>query len=119
MTEPINLTQKLRCFSELWDPRIVAAMNDHQIKLVKVKGEFVWHDHPSDELFFVIKGELIVQLRDRDIVLAEGELLVVPKGVEHNPKADAECHVLLMDTEGTLNTGDAGSELTAPAEVWI
>jgi mannose-6-phosphate isomerase-like protein (cupin superfamily) len=89
-------------------------LNDYKLMVVKVKGEFVWHSHPeTDDFFLVLKGHLIIQLRDRDVELSEGELFVVPRGVEHCPRADEEAHVLLVEPVGTVNTGDAGGSLTA------
>ena len=110
----INLAQKLAKIPEQWSPRVVAEMNDYQLKLVKLQGDFVWHKHDdTDDFFLVLSGRLIVQLRDRDVVLGPGELFVVPAGVEHCPRADEETHVLLIEPRGTVNTGDAGGELTA------
>jgi quercetin dioxygenase-like cupin family protein len=88
-------------------------MNDDKLEVAKVKGEFVWHSHPeTDDFFLVLKGRLTIQLRDRDVALSEGELFVVPRGVEHRPKADEEAHILLIEPKGTVNTGDAGGPLT-------
>jgi mannose-6-phosphate isomerase-like protein (cupin superfamily) len=107
--EEINLASKLALIEEHWSPRIVARINDHDVLLVKVKGEFVWHKHDdTDDLFLVLKGHLTIQLRDRNVDLDEGELFVVPRGVEHCPRADDEAHVLLIEPVGTPNTGDAG-----------
>jgi mannose-6-phosphate isomerase-like protein (cupin superfamily) len=117
MTEKVNLAEKLALFDELWQPKIVARMNENDVRIVKVKGEFVWHKHDdTDDLFLVIEGRLTVQLRDGDVDLDEGELLVVPRGVEHCPRADAEASVLLIEPAGTANTGDAGGAMTAAAE---
>jgi mannose-6-phosphate isomerase-like protein (cupin superfamily) len=115
MNEPINLAQKLALFDERFSPRIVASMNDYKIELVKVEGEFVWHSHPeTDDFFLVLEGELEIELRDRSVRLRKGDLFVVPRGVEHRPRADAEAHILLIEPKGTPNTGDAvDSELTA------
>jgi mannose-6-phosphate isomerase-like protein (cupin superfamily) len=118
--QPINLQDKLTKFSEHWSPKIVAQMNDYHFKVVKVQGEFVWHDHPeTDEVFLVLKGQLEIQFRDGKVVLNEGEMYVVPKGVEHKPVAEDECHILLIEPAGTVNTGDVVSEKTAPNDVWI
>ncbi len=104
----INLREKLGLFSELWSPRIIAEFEGCHFKLAKLKGEFVWHRHPeSDEVFLVVQGELQIELRDRVIDLKEGELVVVPRGVEHKPVAKNECHVLLLERAGAINTGDA------------
>ena len=118
--ESINFQEKLTKFSEHWTPKIIAQMNDYHFKLVKVKGEFVWHDHAeTDEVFVVLKGKLEIQFRDGAVYLNEGEMYVVPKGVEHRPFAKDECQILLIEPAGLVNTGDAQSELTAPNYVWI
>jgi mannose-6-phosphate isomerase-like protein (cupin superfamily) len=117
---PIKVQNKLSKFSEHWSPKIIAQMNDTHIKLAKVQGEFVWHDHPeTDEVFLVVKGKLDIHFRDGMVSLNEGELYVVPKGVEHKPVAYAECHILLIEPAGTVNTGDLVDEKTAPNDVWI
>jgi len=114
MRERIDLAEKLSRFSELWSPRIVGRLNDYKITVVKVKGDFVWHTHAdTDEFFLVVKGRLTISLRDRRVELAEGQLFVVPRGVEHCPSAEEECHVLLIEPAGTPNTGDAGGDRTA------
>ena len=111
--EPVNLAQKFSQFSDYWSPKIIAEVNDFHVKLVKLKGEFVWHQHEhEDELFLVVKGTLLIKLRDRDIWLREGELAVIPKGVEHLPIADDEVHVILLEPKTTVNTGDVQSERT-------
>ena len=118
--QPINLQNKLTKFSEHWSPKIIAQMNDYHFKLAKVQGEFVWHDHPeTDEVFLVVKGKLDIHFRDGVVSLNEGEMYVVPKGVEHKPVAESECHILLIEPAGTVNTGDVVSEKTAPNGVWI
>jgi mannose-6-phosphate isomerase-like protein (cupin superfamily) len=95
-------------------------MNDYHFKVVKIQGEFIWHDHPeTDEVFMVLSGELEIQFRDRSVLLREGELFVVPKGQEHKPVAEKECHILLVEPAGTLNTGDVVNERTAANDVWI
>ena len=110
----VNLAEKLSLFDERWQPKIVARVNDHEVRVVKVKGEFVWHTHDdTDDFFLVLSGRLTIQLRDRDVELTEGELFVVPRGVEHCPRADEEASVLLIEPTGTVNTGDAGGPLTA------
>jgi mannose-6-phosphate isomerase-like protein (cupin superfamily) len=114
MTEKVNLAEKLGLFQEHWQPRIVARINDDDVRIVKVKGEFVWHKHDdTDDFFLVLEGHLTIQLRDRNIELDEGELFVVPRGVEHCPRADEEAAILLIEPAGTINTGDAGGPLTA------
>jgi mannose-6-phosphate isomerase-like protein (cupin superfamily) len=111
---PVDLADKLSMFSEHWSPKVVARLNDYEIKVVKVKGEFVWHSHDdTDELFLVIAGELKIQLRDGDVSLGPGQIFVVPRGVEHCPIADGEVHALLIEPAGVVNTGDAGGALTA------
>jgi mannose-6-phosphate isomerase-like protein (cupin superfamily) len=116
----INLQEKLTKFSEHWSPKIIAQLNDYHLKLVKVQGEFVWHDHPeTDEVFLVIKGQLKILFRDGEVNLNEGEMFVVPKGMEHKPVAENECHIMLIEPAGTVNTGDAESNLTAANDVWI
>lgn len=110
----INLEEKLNLFSEHWSPKIVADLNDQEIKVVKIKGEFVWHHHDdTDEMFFVIKGKLIMKLRDKDITLRPGEFIVIPKGIEHKPVCDEEVHLLLIEKNNTLNTGNVTDEKTA------
>jgi mannose-6-phosphate isomerase-like protein (cupin superfamily) len=117
---PINLQEKLSKFTEHWSPKIMARMNDYHLKLAKVHGEFVWHDHPeTDEVFLVIKGSLDIHFRDGRVTLNEGEMFVVPKGVEHKPAAGQECHILLIEPAGTINTGNVDDDLTAPNNVWI
>jgi mannose-6-phosphate isomerase-like protein (cupin superfamily) len=117
----INFQEKLTKFTEHWSPKIIAQMNDYHFKLAKVQGEFVWHDHPeTDEVFIVVKGHLEIHFRDGKVSLNEGEMFVVPKGVEHKPVAEQECHILLVEPAGLVNTGSAAdSELTAPNDVWI
>lgn len=116
----INLQEKLSKFSEHWSPKIIARLNDYHLKLAKVQGEFVWHDHPeTDEVFLIVQGQLEIQFRDGSIVLTEGEMFVVPKGVEHKPVAKTECHILLVEPAGTVNTGDIIDEKTAPNNIWI
>ena len=114
MNDKINLADKLELLSGLWKPGIVGYLNDYKLVVVKVQGEFVWHKHDeTDDFFLVLAGTLTIQLRDRDVVLRTGEMFVVPRGVEHCPKADQEAHVLLIEPRGTVNTGDAGGDLTA------
>ncbi|MGD1993921.1 MAG: cupin domain-containing protein [Anaerolineae bacterium] len=116
----INFEQKLATFSETWSPKIVAQMNDYHFKLVKMRGEFVWHSHTdTDEVFIVLDGEMAVDFRDGRVGLQAGEMLVVPRGVAHRPLTEDECQVLLVEPVGTRNTGDAGGEFTAEDGVWI
>ena len=123
MSEPapavINFAEKLTGFSEHWSPRVIAEMNDYQFKLAKLQGDFVWHRHDdTDEVFVVIGGRLRIDFRDGEAVLGPGEMIVVSRGVEHRPHADAECQVLLVEPRGVVNTGDAGGALTAANDVW-
>ena len=118
--EVLSLAEKLGLIADQWSPRVLAECNDYQLKLVKLQGEFVWHSHSeTDEVFLVIAGELTLAFRDRTAVLRPGELLVVPRNVEHRPSAEHECHILLMEPRGVVNTGDAGGERTAPNDVWV
>jgi len=117
---PINFQEKLTKFSEQWLPKLIAQMNDYHFKVVKIQGEFVWHDHPeTDEVFIILKGQLEIQFRDGNVLLNEGEMFVVPKGLEHKPVAEKECHILLVEPVGTVNTGEVVNEKTAPNDVWI
>ena len=107
MPTAISLTEKLSAFSDHWSPKIIAHFNGHDVMVVKVKGEFVWHSHPeTDDFFLVLNGNLTIQLRDGEVRLAPGDLYVVPKGVEHRPVAEEETHLLLIEPCGTPNTGD-------------
>ena len=119
MDEKANLAEKLALLDAPYSPAIVGYLNDYKLQIVKVLGEFVWHTHnETDDFFLVLSGRLTIQLRDRDIVLGPGEVFVVPRGVEHCPKADEETHVLLIEPRETRNTGDVESELTAePVEL--
>ncbi len=111
--DKVNLAQKFSLFQEYWSPKIVGEINDSYIKLGKFKGEFVWHHHETeDELFLVVKGRLLIKLRDQDIFLEEGEFVIIPKGVEHLPIAEEEAHVLLLEPKSTLNTGNIQNERT-------
>lgn len=111
--EKVNLQQKFALFDDYWSPRIAGEINDSHVKLVKLKGEFVWHHHQDeDELFLVVKGNLRIELREGEIRLEEGEFVVIPRGVEHRPVADEEAHVLLLEPQSTLNTGNVTSERT-------
>jgi mannose-6-phosphate isomerase-like protein (cupin superfamily) len=115
MDDKVNLAQKLALLDKPYTPGTVGHMNDYKLVVVKAEGEFVWHKHDdTDGFFLVLRGQLTIQLRDRDVELDEGELFVVPRGVEHCPKAAAEAHVLLIEPRGTPNTGDAGGDRTAP-----
>jgi mannose-6-phosphate isomerase-like protein (cupin superfamily) len=109
----VNLEDKFNLFNDRWSPKIVGEINDSYVKLVKLKGEFVWHHHEAeDELFLVVKGSLLIKLRDRDIRLEEGEFVIIPRGVEHLPVAEEEAQVMLLEPKSTLNTGDVHNERT-------
>ena len=109
----VNLAEKFSQFDTYWDPKIVGELNGQHVKLVKLLGEFLWHHHDDeDEMFLVVKGELLIKFRDKDMLLNEGEFVVIPRGVEHMPVAQAEVHVLLFEPAGTLNTGNQHSEKT-------
>lgn len=113
--EIVNLNQKFNLFQDYWSPKIAGELNDSYVKLAKLKGEFVWHHHETeDELFLVVKGKLLIKLRNRDIWLQEGEFVIIPKGVEHLPIAEEEAHVLLLEPKSTLNTGNLQNERTVP-----
>jgi len=115
MRAKVNLEEKIGLLDSVYSPGIVGYLNDYKLVVVKVKGEFVWHKHDdTDDFFLVLSGRMIIQLRDQNIELSAGEMFVVPRGVEHCPKADEEAHVLLIEPKGTINTGDAGGALTAP-----
>jgi mannose-6-phosphate isomerase-like protein (cupin superfamily) len=116
----IDLTDKLAAFTDLWQPKIIAKLNDYHVKLAKIQGDFVWHSHAkTDELFLVLQGEMAIEFRDGVTQLAQGQLCIVPRGVEHRPSATRECHILLLEPAGTRNTGDLESERRAPDDVWI
>ena len=118
--QAINFNQKFELFDNHWSPRVIAEMNDYQFKLVKVLGEFVWHDHPdTDEVFIVMDGVLDIEFEAGKVTLQAGEMYVVPKGVKHKPSASAECKILLVEPKGVVNTGDTASELKAQNDVWI
>jgi mannose-6-phosphate isomerase-like protein (cupin superfamily) len=116
----INFKEKFTKFTEHWSPRVIAEMNDYQFKLVKVEGEFVWHEHPdTDEVFIVIEGCLNIEFRDGVVTLESGEMFVIPKGIEHKPVATSECKIMIVEPKGVVNTGDSDSELTAEDDVWV
>jgi mannose-6-phosphate isomerase-like protein (cupin superfamily) len=118
--QKINLSEKLSKFTAHWSPKIVAELNGQHVKLVKFRGEFVWHSHEhEDELFFVVRGSFKMELRDRTVELREGEMFVVPRGVEHRPVADEEVAVMLFEPAATLNTGNAGGDKTVAQPEWI
>jgi len=118
--QPLNLAQKLELVDELWSPRVIAEMNDYQFKLVRVQGDFVWHDHPAtDETFLVLAGELRIDFHDGAVVLGAGEMFVVPAGVVHKPCAENEVKMLLIEPRGVVNTGATGGALTAAGDQWV
>ncbi|HEX8282151.1 MAG TPA: cupin domain-containing protein [Pyrinomonadaceae bacterium] len=115
MIEKVNLSEKFGLFAEHWQPKIAGEVGDSYVKLVKFQGDFVWHKHEDeDEMFFVVKGEIVIHLRDGDVRLGEGEFVIIPRGVEHKPVAEAEAHVLLFEPKSVLNTGDVVEERTRP-----
>lgn len=115
----INIEQKLSLFTEHWSPKVIAQMNDYVFKLAKIQGEFIWHSHPeTDEVFIVLEGSLVIDFRDDRIELNQGEMCVVPRGIEHKPSAKHECHIMVIEPAGTVNTGDAEGDKTVD-EVWI
>ena len=116
----INLLDKFKHINELWSPRVVAGLNDYQVKLARIDGEFVWHDHPdTDELFLCLEGELTIHMHDGDVLLGPGELFVVPKGVQHKPVTRGQCKILLLEPRGVVNTGGIQNELTAATDQWV
>lgn len=116
----INLTEKLSLFHEHWSPKIIARMNDYHFKLGKIQGEFIWHGHPeTDEVFIVLKGKMRIEFRDSHTELSEGEMCVVPRGIEHKPVAENECQIMMVEPAETVNTGDAGGERTKTELDWI
>lgn len=118
--QPITLLEKFSLFSEHWSPRVIAEMNDYQFKLAKFEGSFVWHQHSeTDEVFIVVEGEMGIEFRERTVHLKQGQMLVVPRGVEHRPFAVQECKVMLVEPRYVVNTGDAGGPYTAANDVWV
>lgn len=116
----INFDEKLALFTEQWTPKVISEMNDYQFKIVKIEGDFVWHDHQdTDETFIVLDGDLRIDFRDGAVNVGRGEMFVVPKGVEHKPFAEKEVRLLLIEPRGVLNTGDQGGDRTAENDVWI
>ena len=117
MEDKVTLSEKLAGFDEAFSPKIVGYLNDYKVAVVRARGEFVWHKHDdTDDFFLVLRGSLTIQLRDRDVELSAGDLFIVPRGVEHCPRADEEAEVLLIEPKDTVNTGDAGGPLTAEDE---
>ena len=120
MNIPINLQSKFELFSEHWSPKVIAEMNNYQLKLIKIKGQFTWHEHKdTDEVFIVIEGSMGIEFKDRTVELNAGEMIVVEKAEEHKPFATEECKVLIIEPRGIVNTGDSVGDLTAKNDVWI
>ena len=118
--EKINVRDKFGLFSDHWTPKVIAEMNDYQFKLVKIQGEFVWHNHDdTDETFIVIEGEMKIEFENETVELSEGDMFVVPKGIEHKPWAENECKVMIIEPRGVVNTGNTEGDLTASNDVWI
>lgn len=118
--DPIDLTDKLSKFDQYWSPRIIGAVNDSYVKVAKLNGEFVWHSHEQeDELFLVVKGRLTIRFRDGDVHLEEGQMVIVERGVEHQPVAESEAHVLIVEPKATVNTGDVENERTVTDLEWV
>ena len=116
----INLKEKLSKFSDHWSPKIIAEMNDYQFKLVKIEGDFVWHNHTdTDEAFIVVEGKMKIEFENETVELNEGEMYVVPRGVEHKPCAETECKIMLVEPRGVVNTGNTEGDLTASNDVWV
>lgn len=116
----INFKEKLAKFSEHFSPKIIAQMNNYHFKLGKFQGHFIWHKHPdTDEVFIVLEGKMRIDFHDGEVDLKTGEMFVVPRGVEHKPFAEKECQIMLVEPAGTINTGDAGGDLTVKEDVWI
>jgi mannose-6-phosphate isomerase-like protein (cupin superfamily) len=118
--EKINIKSKLKTFSDLWSPKVIAEMNNYQFKLVKIKDDFIWHSHEdTDEVFIVLEGMMYIEFNTEIVKLSEGELLVVPKGTQHRPFAHEEAKIMLVEPRGVINTGDTDSDLTAKNDQWI
>jgi mannose-6-phosphate isomerase-like protein (cupin superfamily) len=118
--QPVTIAEKFKKFSEVFQPKVIARMNDYEFKLARVKGDFVWHSHAeTDETFLVIDGEMVIEFRDGRVTLRSGDIFVVPRGKEHKPFAANECKIMLIEPMGTVNTGGAGGGLTAPNDAWI
>jgi len=116
----VSIAGKFKKFSEVFQPKVIAKMNDYEFKLARVKGDFVWHSHAeTDETFIVIEGEMVIDFRDGKVALKSGDMFVVPRGKEHKPFAANECKIMLIEPAGTVNTGEAGGDLTAPNGAWI
>lgn len=117
---PINLIEKFKKISEYWSPKVISELNDYQFKLVKIKDDFVWHNHENtDEAFIVIKGKIFIEFKDKTEEINEGEMIVVPKGVMHKPYAKREAKIMIIEPKGVVNTGDLTNKLTAPNDKWV
>ena len=120
MSDIINIKSKFNLFSDYWSPKVIAEMNDYQVKLVKLKGEFIWHQHDdTDEVFMVIEGSMSIQLENKTIHLNSGEIFIIKKGVRHKPFSTKECKLLIIEPKGVINTGDSKNSLTAKNDIWI
>ena len=121
INHPINLEKKFKKFTDHWSPKVIGEMNDYQFKLAKVKGDFIWHHHlHTDETFFVIKGKLTIEFKNGKVDIEEGEMYIVPKGVEHKPMASNECQIMIIEPKGVINTGNKmDSELKSDNDVWV
>ena len=116
----VNLAEKFMKFSEYWSPKVIAQLNDYHVKIAKIQGDFVWHSHvETDELFWVIEGEMRIDFREGHVLLHSGELCAIPKGIEHKPFAKQECQILMLEPAGTVNTGDSSGEMTITDVPWI
>ena len=117
----INFSEKLKLFNEHWQPKVISEMNDYQFKIAKIEGEFIWHSHKdTDETFIVLKGEIQIDFKDGNVVVKQGEMFVVPAGVEHRPSSNKESHIMLIEPKGVVNTGEkVDSNLRAENDVWI
>ena len=119
-SKKINFKQKFSKFTKKWSPRVIAEMNDYQFKIARIQGEFVWHDHKdTDETFIVLEGEMSIKFRNSEVQLSEGEMFIVPRGVEHKPCAKNECKILVIEPRGVVNTGEAGGKFTMTKGIWI
>ena len=119
-SKKINFKQKFSKFTKKWSPRVIAEMNDYQFKIARIQGEFVWHDHKdTDETFIVLEGEMLIKFRNSEVQLSEGEMFIVPRGVEHKPCAKNECKILVIEPRGVINTGEAGGKFTMTEDIWI
>ena len=118
--QTVTFAEKFAKFSDQWSPRVIGQLNDLHVKIAKIEGEFIWHSHAdTDELFIINKGAMVMHLRDRQVPLKAGDMFIVPKGVEHKPVAEAECEIVMIEPAGTVNTGDAGGDLTVEDPPWI